>query len=125
MEDKKIDNKIIQTKKEIKIIEDDLTRTKKALKEIEYLEDNITHLNRNLNQCVELINLSIKNKNVSQKINTISNDTIINYKKTSLSINEEKEITTKKINELNEKKELLNDELKKINEEKEENKEQE
>ena len=124
MEEKKADNKIIQVKKQINVTEERLADSRKKLRGIEDLEDNFSHLNKNLNICVELLNLSIKNKTVNKKIGYMNDDSTIGYKKTSSSLLDEKEMTKKEINDLNDEIDKLTDEIKELYKELEEEKEE-
>lgn len=129
MEEKKIDNRIIEVKKQINYAEEKLIDSRKKLRGIEELEDNFSHLNKNLNICIELLNTSVKNKNVNKKIDYMNESNIVGYMKTSSTLYEEKELAEKEINKLNDEIDKLTDEIKEIykeneeNEEKEENKE--
>ena len=120
MEEKKADNRIIKVKKQINYAEEKLTNSKKKLKGIEELEDNFSHLNKNLNICVELLNSSVKNKNVNKKIDYMNESNIVGYMKTSSSLYDEKEQTEKEIVKLNDEIDKLTDEIKEIYKENEE-----
>ncbi len=126
MDEKKADNKIIQVKKQINITEEKLADSRKKLNKIENLEENFSHLNKNINLCVELLNASVKNKNINRKINHMSEESIVGFKKTSSSLIDEKELTKKEIRELNDEMDKLNDEIKELykDKEKEEKKEE-
>lgn len=126
MDEKKADNKIIQVKKQINITEEKLADSRKKLNKIENLEENFSHLNKNINLCVELLNASVKNKNINRKINHMSEENIVGFKKTSSSLIDEKELTKKEIRELNDEMDKLNDEIKELykDKEKEEKKEE-
>lgn len=115
MGEKKADNRIIQVRKQIVAYEDNLKEAKDVLRGIEDLEDNFSHLNRNIERCVELLNASIKNKKVSNKLDHMIYDNKISYRKSYSTLDEEKEITQDKINELNDKIDELNKEIKDIN----------
>lgn len=117
MEEKKADNRIIQAKKQIVAYEDNLVEAKDALRGIEDLEDNFSHLNRNIERCVELLNSSVKNRKVVRKLDHMIYDNKVCYKKSSSTLEEEKEYTQDKINELNDKIDELNKEIKEINRE--------
>ena len=120
MEEKKADNRIIKVKKQINYAEEKLTNSKKKLKGIEELEDNFSHLNKNLNICVELLNSSVKNKSVNKKIDYMNESNIVGYMKTSSSLYDEKEQTEKEIVKLNDEIDKLTDEIKEIYKENEE-----
>lgn len=112
MEEKKADNRIIETRKQIINIEDDLSETKNSLYELEDLEMNFTNINRNLNQCLDILNFSIKNNAKINKIQSIGDNANIYYGKTKTNILEEREIINDKINNLKEKLDELNEILK-------------
>lgn len=132
MEEKKADNRIIQVRKELSVTEDTLTEAKDKLRGLDNLEENFSHLNKNITLCVELLASSIKNKKVNQKMDYLFHDSKVSYMKSTSSINDEKEDTRDKINDLNDKIDELNkiikEELNKeepIEEIKEENKTEE
>ena len=120
MEEKKADNRIIEVKKEININEERLADSRKKLRGIEDLDENFSHLNKNLNICVEIINSSVKNKGVNKKINYMSEDSTIGFKRTSSSLYDEKEDTQKEIRNINDQIDKLSDEIKEIYQELEE-----
>ena len=115
MEEKKADNRIIHVRKQIVACEDNLVEARDALRGIEDLEDNFSHLNRNIERCVDLLNSSVKNRKVNKKFDSMIYDSKVSYRKSSSSLEEEKEFTQEKINELNEKIDELNKEIKEIN----------
>ena len=117
MEEKRADNRIIHVRKQIVACEDNLVEAKDTLRGIEDLEDNFSHLNRNIERCVELLNSSVKNRKVVRKLDHMIYDNKISYRKSSSSLEEEKELTQEKINELNDKIDELNKEIKEINKE--------
>lgn len=125
MEEKKADNKIIEVKKQINATEEKLADSRKKLRGIEDLEDNFSHLNKNLNICVELLNASVKNKTVCKKIDYMNEDSTVGYMRTSSSLWDEKETTKKEINNLNDKMDELTNEIKEIYREIEEEKKKE
>lgn len=125
MDEKKADNKIMEVRKQISATEERLADSRKKLRGIEDLEDNFSHLNKNLNICVELLNASVKNKSVSKKIDYMSEDSTVGFMKTSSSLLEEKETTEKEISDLNDEMDKLTDEIKEIYKELEEDKKQE
>ena len=125
MEEKKADNKIINTKKEIFNLEENLIQTKKGLNNLEILEDNFSRINRNLNECLELINYSIKNRKVNIKLQNLCDESSIYYGKTRSNLEEERDLIKKQINELDERLDELNQSLKdELNKENKEEKEQ-
>lgn len=125
MDEKKADNKIMEVRKQISATEERLADSRKKLRGIEDLEDNFSHLNKNLNICVELLNASVKNKSVSKKIDYMSEDSTVGFMKTSSSLLEEKETTEKEISDLNDEMDKLTDEIKEIYKELEEDKKEE
>lgn len=125
MEEKKADNKIINTKKEIFNLEENLIQTKKGLNNLEILEDNFSRINRNLNECLDLINYSIKNRKVNIKLQNLCDESSIYYRKTRSNLEEERDLIKKQINELDERLDELNESLKdELNKENKEEKEQ-
>lgn len=112
MEEKKADNRIIQARKQIAAYENNLVEAKDALKGIENLEDNFSHLNRNIERCVDLINSSVKNKKVTKKFDHMIYDNKIGYRRSSAIWDEEKEITRERINDINNKIEELENQIK-------------
>ena len=128
MGDKNADNRIINTKKEISILEDDLSSNKKSLSELDYLEFNISSIKRNLNECVELINSSVKNKRINNKFQTLADDTNGYYGRTKASFEDERVIITDRIteikNRINELDESLKKDMEELSEEKDEDKEE-
>lgn len=120
MEEKKADNRIIQVKKELVACEDNLTEAKDKLRGIEDLEDSFSHLNRNVERCVDILNVSVKNRKVTNKIDRMFYDNKVSFKKTYVNLEEEKEFTQDEINELNNKIDELNETLKEEKNKKEE-----
>ena len=112
MDDKKADNRIINTKIEISHLEDNLNQTKKGLNNLEILEGNFSRINRNLNECLELINSSIKNRKVNNKLQSMCDESNIFYGKTRVNLEDERDLILKQINEIDERLEELNDSLK-------------
>ena len=112
MDDKKADNRIINTKIEISHLEDNLNQTKKGLNNLEILEGNFSRINRNLNECLELINSSIKNRKVNNKLQSMCDESNIFYGKTRANLEDERDLILKQINEIDERLEELNDSLK-------------
>lgn len=127
MEDKNADNRIINTKKEISILEEDLSSNKKSLNELDYLEFNISSIKRNLNECVELINSSVKNKRINNKFQALADDTNSYYGRTKTSFEDERVIITDRITEIKNRIDELDESLKKdideLNKDKEDNEE--
>lgn len=120
MEEKRADNRIIQVKKELVACEDNLTEAKDKLRGIEDLEDSFSHLNRNIERCVDILNVSVKNRKVTNKIDHMFYDNKVSFKKTYVNLEVEKEFTQDKINELNDKIDELNETLKEEKNKKEE-----
>lgn len=115
MEEKIADNKIIEVKKQLVACEDNLVEAKDALRGIEDLEDSFSHLNRNIERCIDILNSSVKNRKVIKKLDHMIYDNKVSYRRTNFTLDEEKEITQEKINELNDKIDELNKEIKEIN----------
>jgi hypothetical protein len=125
MEDlKKADNRILNTKIEIGNLEDNLSQTKKGLNNLEILESNFSRINRNLNECLDLINSCVKNKRINNKLQNICDESNIYYGKTKSNFDEERELIINQINEIDERLDELNKSLKEeLNKEKEEKEE--
>ena len=129
MEEKMADNKIIQAKKQISVYEGNLREARSTLKGIEDLEDNFSHLNRNIERCLELLSSSVRNRKVTKMFEHMMYENKVSYRKTSYSLDEEKEFTRKKINKLSVDIDDLNKKIKeeykkdKYNEEAKESKE--
>lgn len=112
MDEKKADNSIINTKVEIKHAEDNLFQSKKDLNQLEILEFNFSVINKNLNQCIDLLNMSVKNKRINNKIQSMRDDSFVSYNKAMFDIGEERDVIVEQINEIENKIDLLNEKLK-------------
>lgn len=112
MEEKKADNKIINTRIKISNLEDNLHQTKKGLSNLELLEDNFSRINRNLNECLDLLNISVKNKRVNNKLQSICDESNVFYGKTKVNLEDERDLILKQINDIDEKIDELNKTLK-------------
>lgn len=112
MEEKKADNKIINTRIKISNLEDNLHQTKKGLSNLELLEDNFSRINRNLNECLDLLNISVKNKRINNKLQSICDESNVFYGKTKVNLEDERDLILKQINDIDEKIDELNKTLK-------------
>ena len=112
MDEKKADNSIINTKVEIRHAEDDLFQSKNDLNQLEILESNFSIINKNLNQCIDLLNISVKNKRINNKIQSMCDESFVSYNKAMFNIDEERDMIVEQINEIENKIDLLNEKLK-------------
>ena len=109
---KKADNRILNTKIEIGNLENNLSQTRKGLNNLEILESNFSRINRNLNECLDLINSCVKNRRVNNKLQNICDESNIYYGKTKSNFDEERELIISQINEIDERLDKLNQTLK-------------
>ena len=125
MEEKKADNRILNTKIEIDHLEDNLNQTKKGLNNLEILEGDFSRIHRNLNECLVLINSCVKNRRVNNKLQNICDESNIYYGKTKSNLEEERDLILKQISEIDNRLDELNKSLKEeLNKEKVEKKEE-
>ena len=121
MEEKTADNKVIETKYERNIIEENIDISKKTLKSLDQIEDCLASLDKNLSKCIELLSVSMKGKKASGILNRVNETKTIDIKNSLSSIDEYREKEEKKIKEYKEQMDKLDKEDRK-KAEKEENK---
>ena len=127
MDEKKADNIItgnipitenINTKRLISSLDSRIDGEKNRMKNLDEMEEMFVSLNKNITKCVELLNKSIKGKNITSKLNDIEENNRINFIKNMNSIDTERDQIKENLFRLNEEKDRVNDEVRKINAEK-------
>ncbi len=127
MDGKKADNIIvgnipitenINTKKIISSLDSRIDGEKNRMKNLDEMEEMFVSLNKNITKCVELLNKSIKGKNITSKLNAIEENNRINFIKNMNSIDTERDQIKENLFKLNEERDRVNDEVRKINAEK-------
>ena len=98
MEEKKADNKEL-VKKEIKVIDDDITISKETLKHLNNIEENFIALNYSLTKCIELLKSSMGGKQVNNILENVSEVKNKNMKYSLKDLDTCREIEEKKIKE--------------------------
>ena len=116
MVDKKVaDNKISKTdqiKNQIKAVDNSLESSYDALKSIDEMEDAFNRLNKNLGRVVDLLNKSVKGKNIAQRLDDIKIDNQKIYKSSVYELDIRRENTRKEIEEFESIKEEYRKKLK-------------
>ncbi len=107
MEEKRADNKVIETKQKINKIDDNLDSEKKKIKNLSDMQDSVNSINRNMDRCIELLSKSIKGpttQNIFDDMHNTNRKFLINA---SQNIEDETTIARKNINELYKEKDRI------------------
>ena len=108
MEEKKADNKILESKAKIKEIDSKIDEEKVKDKQLDDIEEVVTSLNKNIARCLELLGKSVQGNNFEKKLIAYESENRINYRKNMGNVEAQREILKDNINKLyNEKDELL------------------
>lgn len=113
MDNKKIDNEIINTKAKINEIDDLIDNEKLKIKEIDDMQENVREINRGLNRCIDLLAKSIKGPNTSAMFQDMYDKNKSFYINMSSSLDEESLETRININKLYQQKDDIIKEEKK------------
>lgn len=124
------DNAIYMTKQKISSLDNRIDAEKNKMRELDDMEELFVSLSKNISKCVELLNRSVKGKNVNSKLNSIEENNKINFAKSMSNIEIQREDAKNNLVKLTEEKEKYQDALKeeyqrKANEEKDKDKESE
>lgn len=124
MDEKQADNKIINSKqyerrREIAEIENKINSHTQNLKQLRQNQETYNEINKRLNHCIELLSNSIKGNKTELLLDSMRTENIYRIKKINEDIDNDKNIEIKYINSLSENKKKL---IKEYNEE--ENKEE-
>ena len=114
MEEKKADNVVLNKKAEISKIELEVDRNKKLLSSLDSVEENFRELRKNIENCIDLLNNSIKGANVQRQLAAISEENVDSYNTSMKNIYEKRDELNTKIKDLYNKKDKINDEIKDI-----------
>ena len=114
IENKKIstDSAIYLTKQKISSLDNRIDAEKNKIRELDDMEELFVSLSKNISKCVELLNRSVKGKNVNSKLNSIEENNRINFAKSMSNIEIQREDTKNNLVKLTEEKEKYQDELK-------------
>ena len=112
--EKKADNEISNKKINIDEIDNEVDNNKKLLDSLDDIEENFNSLRRNIESCIDLLNISIKGDNIQRQLNRISEDNIDNYNNSMKNIYEKIKEDNNKLKELYNEKDKMNDDLKDI-----------
>lgn len=99
-EEKKIDNNIKTTKQIINEIDNKLSVEKKKIKKLDEMQETLYELNKNMTKCIELLSKSIKGPTTNNIFSDMENKNRIFYIKGSSVLDEETELSMKKIQNL-------------------------
>ncbi len=127
-EEKTIDNKLVDNKAKLKVVNDKIDIERQKMKNLDEIEELFVSLNSNINKCVELLSKSMKGENIGRKLGAIEESNKVNFNKSIYSINSNREDIKKKLSELSDQKdevqELIREENRvKLEEEKREREE--
>lgn len=100
MKNKKADNSINVPKKKLEVIENKIEIEKMKMKEIDNIEESSIAVNKSINNCIELLALSIKGENTKYMFSNMYNDNNAILANVSDIIDAEKRNTKKKLNDL-------------------------
>ena len=124
MIEKKADNSMInsditisniETRKIISSLDSRIDAEKNRMKNLDEMEEMFISLNKNITKCVELLNKSIKGKNIANKLNAIEENNKINFVKSMSNIDSERDEIKNNLIKLNEEKEEFQDEIRRKN----------
>ena len=107
-----VDNAIYMTKQKISSLDNRIDAEKNKIRELDDMEELFVSLSKNISKCVELLNRSVKGKNVNSKLNSIEENNKINFAKSMSNIEIQREDTKNNLVKLTEEKEKYQDELK-------------
>ena len=107
MEEKKADNKILETKAKVKEIDSKIDAEKDKGKDLDDMEEIVTSLNQNIAKCLELLGQSVKGNNYEKRLSAYQIENKINYKKNISYIESQRDQLKERISKLNEQKEEL------------------
>ena len=118
--DKKADNILLNNKVKVSKLDMKVDENKKKLDSLDEMEEVFYSLKKNIDNCVELLNHSIKGENVTRELNAISEDNQESFTNSIKDIDSKRDEIRKEIKELYKQKEELSDKIKKEQEDKEE-----
>ena len=107
MENKKLDNEILNTKSQIDKIDNLIDNEKSRIKKLDSMQEDIMSISKSINQCIELLSQSIKGPNTESKYNDMRNSNKKAYINIATFLDNEVELSRKKINKLYDEKETL------------------
>ena len=120
-ENKKADNIIINNKKRINEIDDELSEQKKKLKKLDSMQEDVASLTRNIDKCIQLLSKSIQGPTTQNMFNDMSNTNQLFLRKTNNNIEEETMKAQHNIHKLyQEKDQILKENRDRLNKEREE-----
>ena len=117
-EEKTIDNKLVDNKAKLKVVNDKIDIEKQKMKNLDEIEELFVSLNSNINKCVELLSKSMKGENIGRKLGAIEESNKVNFNKSIYSINSNREDIKKKLSELSDQKDEVQELIREENREK-------
>lgn len=93
------DNRISDAKKEIDSIDVNINASKETIKNIESIEETFESLNKNMAKCINLLNKSMKGKEVNKILSRADESRHVNIKKSLGSLESYKRNEEKKLKE--------------------------
>ena len=100
MEKKTKDNKLLDNKKQIRQIDNLIDNEKNRLKKIDSMQESIVSVTKNMNQCIDLLSVSIKGTMNANLLNDMRDSNKTFYINMATTLDDESEISRKKINKL-------------------------
>ena len=107
MDNKKLDNEMLEPKKEIERIDNLIDDEKLRIKKIDSMQEDIVSISKSMNQCIDLLSQSIKGPQTESKYNDMRNFNKKAYINISNFFDNETELSRKKINKLYDEKESI------------------
>lgn len=107
MENKKLDNEILNTKNQINRIDNLIDDEKIRIKKLDSMQEDIVSLSKSINRCIDLLSQSIKGPQSESKYNDMRNSNKKSYINIATFLDDEAELSRKKINKLYDEKETL------------------
>ncbi len=95
MYDKKADNRVIDSKKQMMELDDEIDEKKEKIRQIVDVEEGLKALNKSISRCIEMLSHSIEGNDID-KVLAITNDVNINNTKRIMNIIDEKKNNIKK-----------------------------
>ena len=111
MNEKAADNYMSEEKKEIKKIDNEIYNEKNKKNKIDNLEETFVSLNKNINKCIDLLYTSMKGGNVDKKLDSIREESEINYRRSVEDLDVERQRIDDKISQLSDERDELSDKI--------------
>lgn len=112
VDEKTANSSVYATKKRIDSIDNRISEEKSKMKDLDDMEELFVSLSKNISKCVELLNKSVKGRNVNSKLNAIEENNKINFQKSINNIDIQREEIKNNLIKLNDQKETIQEQLK-------------